>query len=103
MHTKAIAADFKSAIHDPETGQVVAFKAHYLLDKVTTFDARIQQKLKDFGLLIPPSRTEDPQRIPIELELIYTPIKKANVIEVSAKRVDQQQVDYDDNEVETET
>ena len=103
MHTKAIAADFKSAIHDPETGQVIAFKAHYLLDKVTTFDARIQQKLKDFGLLIPPSRTEDPQRIPIELELIYTPIKKANVIEVSAKRVDQQQVDYDDNEVETET
>ena len=43
----------------------MAFKAHFLLDKITTFDARIQQKLKDFGLLVPPSRTEDPHRIPI--------------------------------------
>jgi hypothetical protein len=107
MHTRAIAADFKSAIHDPETGQVVAFKAHYLLDKVTTFDARIQQKLKDFGLLVPPSRTEDPQRIPIELELLWTPIKKVNAIEVSARHVKQQeqhdQIDHGDNEVEKET
>lgn len=103
MHTKAIAADFKSAIHDPETGQVVAFKAHYLLDKVTTFDARIQQKLKDFGLLIPPSRTEGPQRIPIELELLWTPVKKVNTIEVSARHVEQQdQMGYSDDNDEAE-
>ena len=104
MHNKAIEADFKSAIHDPETGQVVAFKAHFLLDKVTTFDARIQQKLKDFGLLVPPSRTEDPQRIPIELELLWTPVKKVNAIDVRAKHVDQQsQADYNNNETEKET
>lgn len=101
MHNKAIEADFKSAIHDPETGQVVAFKAHFLLDKVTTFDARIQQKLKDFGLLVPPSRTEDPQRIPIELELLWTPVKKLNTIDVRAKHVEQQsQADYNNNEIE---
>ncbi len=88
MHNKAIEADFKSAIHDPETGQIVAFRAHYLLDKITTFDARIQQKLKDFGLLIPPSRTEDPHRIPIELELLWTPVKKVNAIDVTARVVE---------------
>ncbi len=87
MHNKAIEADFKSAIHDPETGKIVAFRAHYLLDKITTFDARIQQKLKDFGLLIPPSRTEDPHRIPIELELLWTPVKRVDAIDVTARVV----------------
>ncbi|MDO8727617.1 MAG: hypothetical protein Q7J35_16245 [Candidatus Methanoperedens sp.] len=87
MHNKAIEADFKSAIHDPETGKIVAFKAHFLLDKITTFDARIQQKLKDFGLLVPPSRTEDPHRIPIGLELLWTPVKKVNAIDVTARVV----------------
>jgi len=101
MHNKAIEADFKSAIHDPETGQIVAFKAHFLLDKITTFDARIQQKLKDFGLLIPPSRTEDPHRIPVELELLWTPVKKVNSIDVSARVVqtgkEQEQSEEDKN------
>lgn len=59
-----------------------------LLDKITTFDARIQQKLKDFGLLIPPSRTEDSHRIPIELELLWTPVKKVNAIDVTARVVE---------------
>jgi len=104
MHSKAIAADFKSAIHDPDTGQIIAFKAHYLLANVTTFDARIQQKLKDFGLLIPPSRTEDPQRIPIELELLWTPVKRVNAIDVKSRRVDEpSQTDYNDNEDGKET
>jgi hypothetical protein len=87
MHNKAIEADFKSAVHDSETGKIIAFKAHFLLDKITTFDARIQQKLKDFGLLVPPSRTEDPHRIPIELELLWTPVKKVNAIDVTARVV----------------
>jgi hypothetical protein len=97
MHNKAIEADFKSAIHDPETGKIVAFKAHFLLDKITTFDARIQQKLKDFGLLVPPSRTEDPHRIPIELELLWTPVKKVNAIDVTA-RVVQTSKEHEQNE-----
>lgn len=87
MHNKAIEADFKSAIHDPDTGEVVAFKAYYLLSSITTFDARISQKLKDFGLLVPPSRTEDPHKIPAELELLWTPLKKTEAIDVSAKEV----------------
>jgi hypothetical protein len=102
MHNKAIEADFKSAIHDPETGKIVAFRAHYLLDKITTFDARIQQKLKDFGLLVPPSRTEDPHRIPIELELLWTPVKKVNAIDVTARVVqtgkEQEQSEGDKND-----
>lgn len=88
MHNKAIEADFKSAIYDPVTKEVVAFKAHFLLDKVATFDARIQQKLKDFGLLIPPSRTEDTHRIPIELEFLWTPMKRVKSVDTEAKVVD---------------
>ena len=68
-----------------------------MLSKITTFDARIQQKLKDFGLLVPPSRTEDPHRIPIELELLWTPVKKVNAIDVTA-RVVQTGKEHEQNE-----
>ncbi len=88
MHNKAIEADFRSAVYDPLTKEVVAFKAHFLLDKVTTFDARIQQKLKDFGLLIPPSRTEELHRIPVELEFLWTPMKRVQSVEAKARVMD---------------
>jgi hypothetical protein len=105
MTNKAISADFKGAVHDPETGQIVAFKAHYLLSCITTFDARIQQKLKDFGLLVPPSRTEDTQSIPGELSLLWTPLKRVNSIDVTARIVkrDNSQSSQDDEETEEET
>jgi hypothetical protein len=105
MTNKVISADFKSSVHDPETGQIVAFKAHYLLSNITTFDARIQQKLKDFGLLVPPSRTEDIHSIPGELSLLWTPLKKVNAIEVTAKVVkpDNEWGSKEDNEMDEET
>ena len=105
MTNKVISADFKSSVHDPETGQIVAFKAHYLLSCITTFDARIQQKLKDFGLLVPPSRTEDTQSIPGELSLLWTPLKRVNSIDVTARIVkrDNSQSSEDDEETEEET
>lgn len=105
MTNKVISADFKSSVHDPETGQIVAFKAHYLLSNITTFDARIQQKLKDFGLLVPPSRTEDTQSIPGELSLLWTPLKRVNSIDVTARIVkrDNSQSSQDDEETEEET
>jgi hypothetical protein len=105
MTNKVISADFKSSVHDPETGQIVAFKAHYLLSNITTFDARIQQKLKDFGLLVPPSRTEDTQSIPGELSLLWTPLKRVNSIDVTARIVkrDNSQSSEVDEETEEET
>ena len=105
MTNKVISADFKSLVHDPETGQIVAFKAHYLLSNITTFDARIQQKLKDFGLLVPPSRTEDTQSIPGELSLLWTPLKRVNSIDVTARIVkrDNSQSSQVDEETEEET
>lgn len=98
MHNKAISADFKSAVRDPDTGQIVAFKAHYLLNNITTFDARISQKLKDFGLLVPPSRTENPHKIPVELELLWTPLKKAGALDVSAKVIESQEQEKKETE-----
>jgi hypothetical protein len=102
MTNKVISADFKGAVHDPETGQIVAFKAHYLLNCLTTFDARIQQKLKDFGLLVPPSRTEDTQSIPGELSLLWTPLKRVNSIDVTARIVKHDNAQNSEDETETE-
>jgi hypothetical protein len=102
MTNTAISANFKSAIHDPETGEIVAFKAHYLLSSITTFDARIQQKLKDFGLLVPPSRTEDTHSIPGELSLFWTPLKRVNAIDVTARTVDPDNAHGSKDDKETE-
>jgi hypothetical protein len=91
MTNKALEADFKSAVYDPETHEVVGFKAHFLLDKVSSFDSRIMQKLKDFGIIVPPSRTEKGDIVPIELRFLWTPMpeeKPKHSIDVEANIVD---------------
>jgi hypothetical protein len=101
MHNKVLEADFKSAVYDPESGGVVGFKAHFLLDKVTAFDSRVMQKLKDFGLIVPPSRTDSGNAIPIELRLLWTPMppeKARPSIDVEVKVVDAESRDVKDVE-----
>lgn len=51
MHGEIIKNDFKMPVRDPQTHAIIRYRAHHLIEPVLAFDARIQQKLKDFGLI----------------------------------------------------
>ncbi len=51
MHGEMLKHDFKMAVRDPRTHSVVRFRAHHLIDPGMAFDARIHQKICDYGLL----------------------------------------------------
>lgn len=58
INNKILEDDFKNPVRDPRTGRIIRFRAHYLFRSVIAFDIRVQQKLKDFGLISSPLSQE---------------------------------------------
>lgn len=57
MTNNAIEKDLRMPVRDPETKNIVQFRAHHLLTPLTDFDDQIWQKLKDLGIITTQSDT----------------------------------------------